>query len=60
MREFINTLMSDVSIAGYQLSIVVLIAAGSLVIGLVSGKHWFSVFALALLAFFYLLLPALA
>ena len=53
-------MMSDVSIAGYQLSIIALIAAGSLVIGLVSRNHWLGIFTFFLVFFFYLLLPALA
>ncbi|MDA7946215.1 MAG: hypothetical protein MPJ78_01920 [Hyphomicrobiaceae bacterium] len=60
MQELINSLLGDVSIAGYHISIIALIAAGSLVIGLVSRNLWFSIVGVLLLFFFYLFLPAVS
>lgn len=59
MREIIDSLLGDVSIAGYHISIIALIAAGALVIGLVSRNHWFSALGVFLFLFFYLFIPAL-
>lgn len=60
MREIIDSLLGDVSVAGYQVSIIALIAFGALVIGLVSRNHWFSVLGVFLFFFFYLFLPAVS
>ena len=59
MREFFDSLLGDISIAGYQISIIALVAAGALVIGLVSRNHWFSILGVFLFFFFYLFIPAL-
>jgi len=58
MRELIDTLLADVTIAGYHVAVYGLVAAALILFGLISRRQWFTILGIFLFFFFYLFVPA--